>query len=321
MEEVLATPATRMIVNYLINGVLGPLTAPWQATRGAKAREITARSDANVLSIHADAQSEALRSVADAYTEVLESLPVGLDTEHDLEGLVLQVTKHEQVRRQHNLLSVLAQAREFVGDTYVSDHEPDPDWTSRFFSDVQDVSSEGMQALWAKILAGEVERPGSTSIRTLGIMKDLDKPTASIFRRLCSLSVSLVFSDATPSDCRACSLGGDAGQNALEEYGLNFPTLNILNEHGLIISDYNSQQPYPYRYPVPYQSRHSVLLLSESPAKEGQFKIHGVAMTKSGRELSRVVECETGNDEVRAYHTALTDYFRSNGLTWARVGA
>ena len=255
-----------------------------------------------------------LKAIGNAYQEVVEFFTLGVGMEDNLEGLVLQVTQHEQVRRQQNLMSVLSRAQTYVGENHVSDHEPDPDWTSRFFSDVQDVSSDGMQALWAKILVGEIERPGSTSIRTLGLMKDLDKPTAVIFRRLCSIALSFSSSEGDIVDCRASSLGKDAGKNALQDYGLSFHELNVLNEYGLIIADYNSWQNVPYPYPFQFQSR-TYLLSSEPLTKTGAFKMSGVALTKSGRELSRVVEQEPDTGQVVAYSEDLIRYIQSNGLT------
>ena len=41
MEEALV-PAFRMIVNYVVNGLLGPRTAPWKAKHEARAGEIAA---------------------------------------------------------------------------------------------------------------------------------------------------------------------------------------------------------------------------------------------------------------------------------------
>ena len=313
MEEALV-PAFRMIVNYLFNGLLGPRTAPWKAKQEARAREITAHGDAKAMLIQAEAHAEALKSISSAYQEIAESSEFYPSAEHDLEGLVVQVMQNNQARRQQNLLSVLSQARDYVGDTHVNDHEPDPDWTTRFFSDVQDVSSEGMQALWARILAGEIQRPGSTSIRTLGIMKDLDRSIAVTFRRLCTLSLILALPDGTLVDCRAVSLGKKAASNALQDYGLSFNTLNILNEYGLIISDYNSWQSYPYRFPLQYQGKLWMLLSSVEPAKMDTFKVSGVALTKSGRELARVVEPELDMKEVATYNDALATYLKSEGL-------
>ena len=41
-------------------------------------------------------------------------------------------------------------------------------------------------------------------------------------------------------DARVPSLGRSAGENSLQQFGLSFRELNILNEHGLIIGEYNS---------------------------------------------------------------------------------
>ena len=90
-----------------------------------------------------------------------------------------------------------------------------------------------MQAYFGKVLAGEITKPGSYSRRTVKILGSLDQNTANHFLRLCSISVKL-------QHIVVPSLGGDARNNVLEEYGLDFATLNLLNEHGLVISEYNS---------------------------------------------------------------------------------
>ena len=97
---------------------------------------------------------------------------------------------------------------------------------ARFFREVQDVSSEEMQALWARVL------------RTLDILKDLDERTARLFSRLCSAAIYLKGIDGKIIDARVPSLGGNAAQNSIMQYGLDFGQLNRLNEHGLIIADF-----------------------------------------------------------------------------------
>ena len=101
-----------------------------------------------------------------------------------------------------------------------------------------------MQSLWPKVLTGEVQRPGSTSIQTLSILRNLDQATAQLFEKLCSACISLGPEANQFSDARVPSLGGDAAHNALEKYGLGFGNLNVLNEHGLVISDYNCWGDY-----------------------------------------------------------------------------
>jgi hypothetical protein len=98
------------------------------------------------------------------------------------------------------------------------------------------------ESLFGKILAGEIRRPASYSIKTIKIMAQLDNRAAALFRLLCSLSISYRFGNIV-HDARVVSMG-NAGSNSLAPYGLSFDSLNILHEYGLIISDYNSWMDY-----------------------------------------------------------------------------
>ena len=206
----------------------------------------------------------------------------------------------------------------------VADHEPDHDWNARFFNDIQDVSTEDTQLLYAKVLAGEVERPGSTSIRTLSILRDLNQSTAMLFRTLCSACIYFGPVDDDIRDARVISLGGNAGSNALQKYGLGFGDLNVLNEHGLIISDYNSwydyrriigiplpdREPRYVRFPFTFQGRSWVLEPTTQRRGDEEFRLEGVALTRSGQELSRIVELQS----MEEYHRDLIDCFEKKGL-------
>jgi len=115
------------------------------------------------------------------------------------------------------------------------------DWLNVFENEAVNISTEQMQSAFGKILAGEIRRPGSFSIRAVRLLAQLDNPAESLFQTLCSLAISL---RAPPDpriifDARVVSMG-NAGANSLQAYGLTFDSLNILQEYGLIISDYNS---------------------------------------------------------------------------------
>ena len=243
--------------------------------------------------------------------------------------LVKQRIQFQEQKRQANIEYVVQQAAFELGDKEVQDHPVDHDWTARFFSDVQDVSSEEMQVLWAKVLAGEVERPRSTSIRTLSILRNLDQETAGLFRSLCSVCVSIRTDDDQIVDARVASLGGDPTQNSLQPYGLGFGQLNRLNEHGLIISDYNSWSDYNvctelhssrtmqdwWVIPLMFSGRYWILVPTADREPKQKLKLSGVALTRSGRELSRAVVTEP----VIEYSQVLVGYFRDNGLEMSEV--
>ncbi len=283
-----------------IGSIAGPILAPWMARREAAAKKITAEGDAGVLRIQAEAQADARR--------LLDLPATDLQGEVNIEDKIQQRILFQEKKRQANITAVVEQAATLISDREVDDHEPDHDWTARFFADVQDVSSEEMQVLWARVLAGEVERPGSTSIRTLGILKNLDQTTALLFRKFCS---ACVFLSPDPDnkvfiDARVPSLGGNAAHNALQAYGFSFNSLNRLNEHGLILSDYNSWHDYqlsagllldsdpPHLAHIPFrfQNRYWRLVPIGKRDPNSEIKLNGVALTISGRELSNVIDLE-----------------------------
>jgi len=55
-----------------------------------------------------------------------------------------------------------------------------PDWLNHFSSHAEKASSKEMQRLWAKILAGEIRKPGKYSVFTLSFMANLDLNLAQL---------------------------------------------------------------------------------------------------------------------------------------------
>ena len=207
---------------------------------------------------------------------------------------------------------------------------PDVGWTSSFSSGAQGVSSDEMQILWARILAGEVVMPGSTSIRTLAILRNLDRSTAQLFRRLCSMATSISLPDGRCLDHRVVSVSGNAASNSLQDFGLSFDTLNILNEYELIIGDYNSwsdvfkacvatrsAETLGWNVPIGFTFQgHSWGLIPIGEREPNQeLRVSGVSLTRAGRELSKVVELEP----VPQYDQTLQDYFTRNGLKTEQI--
>ena len=201
---------------------------------------MAAQGEVEAQKILAEGRAVTMRIIAAAQADARSALvspDAVLQGEVTISDLVNQRIQFQEEKRQANIGSVVRNAASELGDAEVQDHEVDHDWTARFFNDVQDVSSEEMQKLWGKILAGEVKRPRSTSIKTLGVLKNLDKAVATLFGKLCSTCVSIRPDSTKFMDARVPSVSGDAANNALREYGLNYGNLNVLNEHGLIISD------------------------------------------------------------------------------------
>lgn len=322
MDINIKVPAIEKLVEYVASGIgsiAGSMLAPWKARKQAKAKLITAEAEANSLRVYTKALAEA---------RILMSQDSSLTGKLDIQEAVNRRIQFQELKRQSNIEKVARKAKELLGDMEVENSKADHDWIARFFNDVQDVSSEKMQFLWAKILAGEIEQIGSTSIRTLGILKNLDQATAHLFQIFCS--VCIFFPDRKVLlDARVPSLGGHAGENSLAAYGLNFDKLNQLNEHGLIIADYNSWRDYQYSIrsaaddkanmmpcvPFHFQNRFWVLAPVNRRAPNIEFRLSGVAMTQSGKELSKVIEIKTMDN----FFQELDSFFQKNNLQMTEV--
>lgn len=313
-------PALEKLVDYTASGigaVAGSILAPWQARRQGQARIIAAEADATSARIIANAQAEARQTLIGSGEPA--NVTVRINSEQ-----VKQRVEFQERKRLSNIKSVVFQAASELGDKKIPDHEPDHDWIARFFEAVQDVSSDDMQKIWAKILAGEVENPGRASIRTLSILRNLDQTTAKLFQRLCSACVSLE-ADGMILDARVPSLGGDAANNALAQYGFSFRVLNVLNEHGLVIPDYNSWSDYRFcivpnasqsaDLPFKFQSRQWSLVSTTNRGATSEYRLSGVRLTQSGTDLSRVVDMVPMDD----YAQALGKFFKQKQLQMIEV--
>lgn len=195
------------------------------------------------------------------------------------------------------------------------------DWLNSFESEAAKMGSEQMQLLFGKILAGEIRRPKSYSIKAIKLMSELDNQAALLFKVACSLSVSLrIEKNGLILDARVLSLGGNAAANSLIAYGLNFDALNTLQEYGLIIPDYNSHMDY--RVAIAQDQRVAVPLIyensrwglvpksSETTLFSSPFSLHGVALSKVGKELLSIVNLEPNEQ----YSRDLRNFFEKLGM-------
>ena len=168
-------------------------------------------------------------------------------------------------------------AAEEIKDKEVQDHEIDHDWTARFFSDVQDVSSEQMQTIWAKILAGEVEALGKTSLHTLAILKNMTQKDAKLFSNVGQFVIGdFIYNHNWPG-----KIGGFPDYNILiqlENYGLvNARSLvKCIKKECMFLDKYRL-----YR-----------ILKANLHADDWQVDVPCYMLTPAGKELYQFVEVQ-----------------------------
>jgi Protein of unknown function (DUF2806) len=65
----------------------------------------------------------------------------------------------------------------------------DEDWLNVFERFAEDASTERMQGLWARVLAGEIRQPGAYSLRTLRFLSEFSQGDAVLFADICQYSL------------------------------------------------------------------------------------------------------------------------------------
>lgn len=102
----------------------------------------------------------------------------------ELEVYQLAVIEKE-VRRQINAANIIEKTAKILEDKEeISETPVDVDWTARYFEIVQNISNEDVQFIWSKILADEIAKPNSYSLRTLELLKNINSKEAKIFSKI-----------------------------------------------------------------------------------------------------------------------------------------
>lgn len=143
------------IIEALRDGV-SALSAPWLYKRmeRAKAQMLLENSNQNREIALKDALAEQLK----------DELLTGRDK-----------------REMKNIADVIGLSAELVNALPKVSEEPvNPDWAARYFDYVKNCSDAEVKQIWARILAGEVEKPGSFSYRTLDALRNITKADAEL---------------------------------------------------------------------------------------------------------------------------------------------
>lgn len=179
------------------------------------------------------------------------------------------------------------------------------DWLNEFENYAKLKSSDDMKLIFGKILSGEIQEPGSFSIRTVRLISQLDNKAAKLFQKLCSQSVSMYLGGVHIFDARVVSLNGNAASNSLTQYGLSFDNLNILQEYGLIITDYNSYMDYApcifneqmqLTASLKYGNKYYGLKSKNKEKHDKKARFNGVALTAAGKELLQIIPLENAEE-------------------------
>lgn len=185
----------------------------------------------------------------------------------------------EEALKQKNIEDITNQAVPLLSENTDAGKMND-DWVINFFDKSRIVSDHEMQALWARVLAGEANSPGTYSKRTVNFLGDLDKVDAHLFSKLCGFG--WLIGDVVP-------LIFEISEKIYEENEITFSALSHLESIGLI--QFNSLSGFrrlqlPKKFHVLYYGESLQL---EMPKEENnELAIGNVLLTKIGQELAPI---------------------------------
>ena len=186
---------------------------------------------------------------------------------HDHKSLLLTAQRREEADNMYRLLNLrrtVEMAEEEIENTAQEgaaaaeegDQPIDPDWAYRWKDKAEQISIEEMQRLWAKVLAGENNHPGSYSLRTLDLLFSLRKSEADLIAKAANFCFDRSFIYKTPE--------------YLDTHGLPFGALMELENMGVLTGVTGLgglQNNYKFQ-PVVYAGRTNQVVVFVSNAKK-----------------------------------------------------
>lgn len=217
----------------------------------------------------------------------------------------------KEIKRQNNIDDVVEIAANDLNQTeHLSDIPVEQDWSTRFFDIVQDVSDEDMKVLWGKILAGEIRRPKSYSMRTLELLRNLSKEEAEIFVRVSQYILH--------------EKDYFIHNGIMDKFGISYSDIAKLTEVGLIQSGtfihkiYKSFSDKDFVIGIQYGSL-VIIVTIQSGAKDVLIPIN--CLTTAGEELYKLIDISPNIDYITAFGTdikkdkVLVEYGKINSIT------
>jgi uncharacterized repeat protein (TIGR03899 family) len=118
----------------------------------------------------------------------LEAAILSTEKKMPIEDRSSRREKLTSLRKQKNIETIMKKTFAFCANKSI-DKRTDLDWFNHYITLAENVSNKTMQDLWAKILAGELSRHGSYSLKALKVFREMSIVDAKLLAKACSLAV------------------------------------------------------------------------------------------------------------------------------------
>lgn len=211
---------------------------------------------------------------------------------HDILSLIATARHQATLNTAEHILNMrriavyAEEEAERLGDDNISNKVVNPDWFARWREGAESITSEQLQRLWARVLAGEVKEPGSYAIRTLESLRALSQEDAELVAlaakyRIDSALVTTareIFSEELLAEPNRLPL---AKIIALQELGI------VSGAEGGFLVTYNKSRAViePQERMTIRLSCNDKAIVVRSSDLNAQFALGGCLLTRTGREI------------------------------------
>ncbi|WP_243544415.1 DUF2806 domain-containing protein [Pseudodesulfovibrio tunisiensis] len=192
---------------------------------------------------------------------------------------VLQIEAEQEMRNLAENMREACVALADVPDEEISDKDIEPDFFARWRREAKVIGNEDLQRIWGKLLAEEVKRSSSISVRTLDVVKNLSRDEAELFCKLASYIVDGAFIVCPPRN------SGVAYKNIYSE-------IAKMVECGIVV-DSTGQAEYESNKNLLLTNKkvavmHKYFVVNHDPNKKLVFI--GAVLTRAGVDLYKIAD-------------------------------
>lgn len=206
-----------------------------------------------------------------------------------------------ELQAEMNLKNVIEETEKIVRDKKLElSGYTKIDWINVYFESAKNASDMYMQDVWAKVLAKELENPGTFGYKTLDVLKNMSKEDFILFEKMCSVQVE----------------GTVVRGNAYKQHGLEWMNCIKLCELGLLSLD-ASERTYelPAKAIQPMFLNNFTIIIKNRSDSIQKVKFEVFLLTYAARELLSIIDykydrsfLEDVVEDIKKYNSANIEY-------------
>lgn len=287
----------------LVDKGIGGFLKPYQMKREAKAKEEIriemARTKALIKKAKKENNSEGLYFPGNRNDKDLEFLQPYIDMSI-INDVISKDMILDRLSEEINVASAILNAEDLllgsdnIGNRTEGVNDLDEDWLIKWRDKAAKTSSNDLQMLWGRILAGEVQSPGLFSYRTLDFLSSITFEEAVLIEKLKELVINEIFvfnssGNGTAMSSPLAPVLSSLDVAELEEMGI----ITQIATGGMIFSgDINNGVKKPYTF----RCNNLAVELKRGSGSGETFVIHVYPLTKIGRELMKLSDVNANQD-------------------------